>query len=281
MGIKTMRETGLLSDREIKNELTIMLAAVDRYMTDNHFSYTIFSGTLLGAVRHGGFIPWDDDIDIAMLRPEYDLLLKKLREEPIINGGLTAVGFELGNGDLPYIKIINHNIRTEEYISPWNSQLGYLWIDVFPLDGVPEHNVDKYYEKLHKLEKKYLGKRIYINNWKMYGTKDEGLSRKIKDLLKYAFLDYDSLTRKYIELGKKNSTYLDKQITNNIWGIGYKEAFPCKFMTEMIEYEFENIKVKGMKEADKWLTIRYGDYMRLPDKEDRVNHGLKAWKNSD
>ena len=67
-------------------------------------------------------------------------------------------------------------------------------------------------------------------------------------------------------------------MTNNIWGVGYKEAFPAQYMKEMIKYKFEDITVQGIKDADKWLTMRYGDYMKLPPEEERVNHGIKAWK---
>ena len=272
-----------LSDNEIKKELTNMLVELDKFLESNHFNYSIFAGTLLGAIRHKGFIPWDDDLDIAMLRPEYELLLQKLRSQPKIGDNLTAIGFELGNGDLPYIKIINSKIKTEEYISPNSKQLGYLWIDVFPLDGIPENNVNKYYKKLSKLEEMYLGKRIYINKWDMNDSNINNIHikhyfKKIKNLFKFTFINFNFLTKRYINFGKKYKVNLDKKITNNIWGIGYKEAFPAKYMTELTVYKFENIYVKGIKEADKWLTIRYGDYMKLPNEEDRINHGLKAWK---
>lgn len=267
-----------LTNQEIKNELTNMLALIDVYMDENHLEYTIFSGTLLGAVRHHGFIPWDDDIDIAMTRTEYELLLDKLRKNNSINGGLTGVGYELGNGDLPYIKIINPKVRTEEYISPYSKQQGYLWVDVFPLDGTPNNQVDKYYNTLNQLEKKYLEKRIYINKWIMSDPRDNTFFRKFKTFIKYNFVNYKLLTKKFIGFAKKNKVDMNKKITNNLWGIAYKEAFPAEYMTKFKDYQFENIKVKGIMEADKWLTIRYGDYMKLPNEKDRINHGLKAWK---
>lgn len=267
-----------LVESEIKNELISMLFSVDKYMEENHLQYTIFSGTLLGAVRHGGFIPWDDDIDIAMLRPQYELLLHKLRKNNVINGGLTAVGFELQNGELPFIKIINPRIQTEERVSEYSAQQGCLWIDVFPLDGIPNKKIDKYYNILGKMEKRYLEKRIYVNKWIMYNPEDNTFFSKIKKFIKNTFINYNLLTREFIRFAKKYEVDMDKKITNNLWGIGYKEAFPAAFMTKLVEYNFENIKVKGILEADKWLTIRYGDYMKLPKEQERVNHGMKAWK---
>lgn len=266
-----------LSDADIKKELINMLREVDSYMRDNQFQYTIFAGTLLGAVRHKGFIPWDDDIDIAMLRPEYEKMLKKIKNDGLINDHLTAVGYELGNGEIPYIKIVNKKIKTEEYISPYSSEQGYLWIDVFPLDGVPKNNIENYYRMLKQVENKYLGKRIYLHNWKMDAGLNKSFFRKLKSHIKWSFVSMDHITNKFIRLGRKYDVQKSEKVSNNLWGVGYKEAFSSKLMANIIDYEFECIKVKGIKNADEWLSIRYGDYMKLPPENERENHGLKAW----
>lgn len=267
-----------LNDEEIKMELTKMLSDVDEFMTENNYHYTITAGTLLGAVRHEGFIPWDDDIDIAMLRPEYEMLLEQLKKNPNINEDLIADGFEIGKGDFPYIKILNRRIPTEEYISPYCNLKGYLWIDVFPFDGAPDTQIDDYYTNLKNLESKYYLTRIYKRKWLMRDPKEITFIYKLKSHLKYGFVNYDSLIKEFIDFSKKYKVDMNKKVANNIWGVGYQEAFPAEYMNEFVDYKFENIKVKGIKEADKWLTTRYGDYMKLPPVEERVNHGLKAWK---
>ena len=67
-------------------------------------------------------------------------------------------------------------------------------------------------------------------------------------------------------------------LTNNLWGIGYKEAFPYEYIEEILPIKFETLNVKGMKCAKEWLTIRYGDYMKIPPVSQRENHSLLAWR---
>ena len=90
-------------------------------------------------------------------------------------------------------------------------------------------------------------------------------------------IDLNSIIKKYIKLCTKYNSYNCNLINNNIWGIGLAEVFPKEYMNDMIEYKFEDITVKGMKNADSWLTIRYGDYMKYPPQEEQINHGIKAW----
>lgn len=91
-----------LTSDEIKTELLNSLREIDMFLKKNNIQYSIMSGTMLGCIRHGGFIPWDDDIDIGMLRPEYNKLLNLLRKNSnCLNEELFGAGIELENGNGP------------------------------------------------------------------------------------------------------------------------------------------------------------------------------------
>ncbi len=286
---ENMSEKEYLSDSEVKSELIEILSGVDLFLKKNNLEYTIFAGTLLGALRHKGFIPWDDDIDIAMRRSEYERLLEILQKENSLGEDLYAEGFELGNCDLPFLKIVNRKIRCLEKVSNKSYAEENLWIDIFPIDGVPENNREKYFKKLDDIIEVYQSRRITQNGWEMDEPEGEdedkatekepkrGLFDRIYRKYLYS-ISYDKLCSIMINTGKKYSGEKTSLLTNTLWGIGFKEAFPAEYMQSMTEYEFENRKFSGIVNADEWLTIRYGDYMKLPPEKDRICHGIKAWR---
>lgn len=140
-----------LTSDEIKTELLNSLREIDMFLKKNNIQYSIMSGTMLGCIRHGGFIPWDDDIDIGMLRPEYNKLLNLLRKNSnCLNEELFGVGIELENGQWPFLKIYNKNILVKENMEekPVN-----LWIDVFPFDGMPCRQSNLYQRYIMLLRK--------------------------------------------------------------------------------------------------------------------------------
>lgn len=269
-----------LSNEEVKKELVNLLKIANDFLNENNIKYTIIAGTLLGAVRHGGFIPWDDDIDIAMCRSEYEKFIEVLkRRNNSINNCVCAEGFELGNDEIPFIKIINKDITVieqremEDGIAPVED---YLWIDVFCMDNVPMHFTRLRYKFFKSfISHAWAYKRAEKNHFKY-----DFNNRIHHEFVKFLYRNYtlDELTAKIIEYWKRFNKNDSQYLCNNVFGIGLREAFPKECMEEYVLYEFENIKVYGIKQYDKWLTIRYGDYMKLPPENQRINHGIVAWR---
>ena len=141
-----------LDSIEIKIELCRMLKELDEYLGEHGIQYSIMSGTLLGAVRHGGFIPWDDDIDIAVLRKDYDRLIEILRKNKRIGEELEISGYEVDKTDMPFLKVYNKSIAVKDNLAKDPSE---LWIDIFPFDNVPDRGTRSYCQCVRLMQKLY------------------------------------------------------------------------------------------------------------------------------
>lgn len=263
-----------ITHEEVKEEELLILKKTLKVLGDNNIKYYIFAGTFLGAVRHKGFIPWDDDIDIIIERTEYNRLVEILKNKGcIINNKLKAVGYELGNADWPFIKIVNESIKL-------NSNDGCdenLWIDLFPFDGVPKFNSKKYYKKLLKKQKLFM--RLRYCKRKQIRADENQIRRFIKKILflPLKLIPYNIYIRNYIYYCSKYDIKDCEYVCNNVWGIGERGKI-LKNKLAVSKYEFENISVNGFKDYDYVLSTLYGDYMTLPPVNERMAHKFTAWK---
>ena len=256
----------------VQNEEKRILKELIRFLEENDIQYFIWAGSFLGAVRHNGFIPWDDDIDIAISRIEYEKLISILKKNNKISKDIEAIGFEIGKSDFPFIKIINKTIELEGTQCDKN-----LWIDVFPLDGMPRKS-KIFCFKVKILKTCFFFKRSIVRNINI--DTDNFIKNQLKKMGKFLVkpFDYNKLIKKYINLCSKYNVKDCKFVANNVWGIGEKEKFPKELLLETAKYKFEDLEVIGIKNYDKWLNIRYGDYMQLPPEEERVTHEFEAWR---
>ena len=142
-----MKRKKLNSDEVKKIELQLLLK-FDELCKKHDLQYSLCGGTLLGAIRHKGFIPWDDDIDVMMPRDDFEKLLK-LEKTQASDQVEKLVSWKSGKSIYPFIKMINtKTVLKEKYLD--KEYTTGVWIDIFPIDGMPEDQkiVDKKYKKV-------------------------------------------------------------------------------------------------------------------------------------
>ena len=259
-----------LTREEYKERLLAMMLKIDRVCRENGFRYSIVYGTLLGSVRHQGFIPWDDDMDIAMTRSEYAKLRGYIAEHPELE--LSCIDIS-NHPDTIYAcgKICDTKTVVKE--SHFRTVEGYgAFIDVFLLDNIPDDEKER---KRFKSYARYLAKLIQHSSKRVPG-KPEGL--------KHAFLLYGAFVYAHCfstnKLVKKLDVYCTKYngTETKCFGVPFfisvlnKEDF-----AELIELPFEGQKFLGPKNYDNVLSCSYENYKRVPPPEERTDHSVECY----
>ena len=230
-----------------------------------NLKYYLLGGTLLGAVRHGGFIPWDDDIDIGMPREDYEIFIKEAQKYYPDNMFVQHYTTER-NMPVPWCKIRRSDTAFMEINIRRVKMNKGIFIDVFPLDYYPETEKQRRY--IH--EKDLLLKSVMLRKLFPPSPGIKNTVASIKHKIKTHFITFrtsvkkrDLLHRTYRE-GTKIANY------NGAWG--EKEIVPAEWYGDGAILTFEGIKCRVPVEYDKWLTQVYGDYMTLPPEEKRITH---------
>ena len=224
--------------------------------------YFVQGGTLLGTVRHSGFIPWDDDIDVSLPRDEYEKFLavaeKELPEYYFLQTKDTDP--EYPNN---FAKIRDSRTTFLE-TSARNLNINHgAYIDIFPLDYYP----DGFKAKIFEIKKKLLTWRIN----KAFYMPHMSLKSKLVTLI--TMILFPSL-KGAVEKREKLFTSVppSERVVNNSGAWLSKEIIPRNWVLNSTEMEFEGIKVNVSDKYDEWLTYVYGDYMSLPPENERVGH---------
>lgn len=243
---------------EIKKIELEMLVAFDDFCIKKNLRYSLGGGTLLGAVRHKGFIPWDDDIDVMMPRADYEIFVSEFNNSEY-NKTMELKAFEIDKTyKYPFAKICDKNtILLEESVE----QVLGIYIDVFPIDGF-DLNWKKVFRKYNLLKTKL--------NFHLCPSS----SSRIKKFIKTIYLKFSS-SEKLQEKIKKLVSKCDYE-TSEFRGViigtyGKKEIYDAFVFEDYVKLPFENKEFSCLKEYDKYLTQHYGDYMKLPPKEKQIS----------
>lgn len=257
--------------KQLHSLLLVIACEIDRICRVNDIKYSLWAGTLIGAVRHRGFIPWDDDFDIAMPRDDYNRFLQIAQKELKEEFGIISINNKKKYG-YGFAKITLKGTNIEQ-IGNKNGKNLEIWVDIFPYDRVPDSKIKRFiqnkknYFLMKLLEEKYDG---------LYGRAStiKKLSFGLLHLLNY-IIDEEkakkSLDKNMMKYENENTSY----ITCISSPYGYiKEMLLSNYFEKLEEYEFEGCKFLGFANYNDYLSQIYGDYMVLPPEEKRHIHNL-------
>lgn len=252
-------------DDAVKQHLVSTLSYTIEFLNQHGLSWWMAFGSCLGTIRHQGFIPWDDDIDIHMPREDYEKLL--MQKDLFEGNGYSIVSIEDKGYYLPMAKIIDKSTTLVES-RDFDFVMG-VFVDIFPVDFVDE--IDE------RLSGEYVWTRMdYIDSFRKFTVRDyvfmiknKQFNRVVNSIMGRVFgapyikkkLEGVKLFEKKLKEKSKNAKYafsdgifLDKTLFD-----GYSSA------------KFEGVEVRVPKDAEKYLKALYGDYMQLPPENERVS----------
>lgn len=273
-----MDETNKIDGEELKKTALKVLCAVRDVCDEQNIKYFLDGGTLLGAVRHGGFIPWDDDIDICMPRPDYDRFIAYCKNNE------TSFGIVSHETDEKYTELsakafARDTVCKELFVNKNGAEYG-VYVDIFPVDGLGANR-----KSALKLLNKSKFKRSLLtaSNWqKFFKSKTRGW---LAEPVRFAFYilskgrNQHKLIEKIENIYKDYDFYKSEKVGVVCGCYGDREVMNASVYAETVYLKFENETFAAMGAYDEFLTNLYGDYMQLPPESKRVSrHTFNAYR---
>lgn len=257
--------------RRVQKHLLDILKEIIKVCDELGIEYFLMGGAALGAVRHGGFIPWDDDLDIGMTRENYNLFLKKapkyLRKDLFLQTYHTEP-----KSPFYFAKVRKANTEFVEYYCRDMDIHSGIYVDIFPYDSVPDNEKERksYYKSAKRWLNLYIAKEVTGTSTTYTGFKKMiyGCIRNILHIVtkpipkKYLYYNLDKRLQRY---NQQPTTYL-----------GYGGLPKIQVRRKNIEQygwiDFEGIRIKCPYNLEEYLEDNYGNYMQLPPEDERKGH---------
>ena len=259
-----------MSLQEIQNVSLEILKHVHRFCVENEIQYSLAFGTLIGCIRHHGFIPWDDDLDIMMTRENYEKFCKLYHDTE----DYVLISPQKRNAYIAYSRVCDMKHTFVEPKSPTHTIPTGVWIDIFVLYDV-DNDEQAFYRKLDDIHS--IARRIYRQRMiRRPLSAIKGLKNKAKTLFRKLFCQVDilKLVDKHVYMCEnfvdKNTDYYGNLGWCLKLPIARRGRFPKKMFEEYVLREFSNSEFYVIKGYDEFLRHYYGDYLQLPPLHEQV-----------
>lgn len=273
MSEKLGQDRVYLSLRELQAVSLDLLSHFDAFCREHGIEYCLCGGTMLGAARHKGFIPWDDDVDVMLLRDEYERLLAladkaddgahaliSSRDETFARDYARYVWKEYGKDE--------DDVAEDD--CPW------LGIDVFPVDDLPDSDADF----ARQLKDRRLPRDIFITCSSRRGAGSTALKRFVRDVARPFARAYGAFraSRKSEEICRRFTGAGGRDIGIVCGMYGLRERWPRASYKPFVSVLFEGREFPAPAGYDTYLSAIYGDYMALPPEDKRKPSHIRVWK---
>lgn len=254
---------------ELQTKLVDMLSWFHNMCEENDLRYYIIAGTMLGAVRHKGFIPWDDDIDVGMPRSDYEKLRALAKEKGKMGKYLIEYP-SLENKEYPYLIAKLYDTTTTFVEKQRRKVKRGIYIDIFPLDGIGD-----------SMEEAAENYKLFYKNFKLNliissaFLRRRGLYKNMAVLcgrvISPVFVNKRKLAKKIDGICKRFDFDKSKIVSNLMGGAREKGFIPREYFGTPTLVQFEGLMVYGLEQPELYLKSMYGDFMKLPPVEKRVS----------
>lgn len=272
----------IMTLQEIQSVSLGILKDVHRFCMENDIHYSLAYGTLIGAIRHKGFIPWDDDIDVIMPRPDYDKFCSSYKSDRY---RLLANVQDGGGYMLAFARVCDCEKTSVDMLSPFSVERVGVWIDVFPADSVSD-DYPEFKKQYLKSEVLYAKANRARNARVRFSLKKQTFFYNIKLLAKKILTCRGIMVYRYVREQKEVAKEVPYGTTGH-WSQlcccddGVKSYHNMDVLSDFQMKPFEDEQFMVMKGYDGFLRNIYGDYMQLPpenERKPRFHSSVFYWK---
>lgn len=259
-----------LTVEDIQKRGLEMLSFFDKYASEHNIKYFLSGGTLLGAVRHQGFIPWDDDIDLMLPRDDYERLIEDFEETEEYK---ILSCDKMADYEYDYARIIDKSTKLE-WKDYKTSQMG-VFVDLFPIDGFPRSRALSNLHSIHVFFIKNLWASAMVP-----GEWNKSRVAGVRNLIRIFTAKPNNYCNHINRIAKmydyNKCDYAGVAITTHYL---FKERNRRAIYDEVVRLNFEKLLLPAPKQYNEYLEQLYGDYMKLPPEEKRISeHEFIAWE---